>query len=171
MQRLLKQQYHENQQKKKGSGWGFEPGTKMAITIVTVCHPPPRQCMKTQVTGDMSSYFLMYEFIYGGTMCEVPPSLWWHLTHQRSISLLPRPIRVWLPRPAGVRLPFWSLVQIPTRIQFIFANFHVTAILAISTERNPNIYDFKTVTQLSFLPPFHVRSRHFSLNILLWGNR
>jgi hypothetical protein len=28
--------------KKKVSWWGFEPGTKMAITIVTVCHPPPR---------------------------------------------------------------------------------------------------------------------------------
>jgi hypothetical protein len=30
--------------------------------------------------GDMNSYFLMYEFISGGAMCEceVPPSLWRH---------------------------------------------------------------------------------------------
>ncbi len=51
-------------------------------------------CKNSKVTGDMNSYFLMYEFISGGAMCEVPPSLWRHLTHQRSISLLPRPVRV-----------------------------------------------------------------------------
>jgi hypothetical protein len=27
----------------------------------------------------MNSYFLMYEFISGRAMCEVPPSLWRHL--------------------------------------------------------------------------------------------
>ncbi len=27
--------------KKNVSGWGFEPETKMALTIVTVCHTPP----------------------------------------------------------------------------------------------------------------------------------
>jgi hypothetical protein len=51
-------------------------------------------CTHSQVTVDMNSYFLMYEFISGGAMCEVPPSLWRHLTHQPIISLLPRPIRV-----------------------------------------------------------------------------
>jgi hypothetical protein len=39
-----------------------------------------------------------------------------------------------------LRARYWSLVQIPTRIQFSFANFHVTAILAISTYRKPNIW-------------------------------
>jgi hypothetical protein len=32
-----------------------------------------------------------------------------------------------------VEARFWSLVQIPTQIQFVFANFQVTVILAIST--------------------------------------
>jgi hypothetical protein len=32
-------------------------------------------CKNSQVTVDMNSYFLMYEFISGGAMCEVPPSL------------------------------------------------------------------------------------------------
>ena len=115
--------------KKIVSGWGFEPGTKIALTIGAAPHPPPRLLRQSpfflytigyiwihmhenlghrgyefilfyqyawihRSPPDMNSYFLMYEFISGGAMCEVPPSLWRHLTHQRSISLLPRPIRV-----------------------------------------------------------------------------
>jgi hypothetical protein len=33
-------------------------------------------CMNSLVSRYMNSYFLMYEFISGGAMCEVPPSLW-----------------------------------------------------------------------------------------------
>jgi hypothetical protein len=52
----------------------------------------------------MNSY-IVSEFIFllyaGGAMCEVPPSLWRHLTNQRSISLLPWPIRVRLAAPTS----------------------------------------------------------------------
>ena len=66
--------------KKQVSGWGFKPGTKIVLAIVT---PPSvaifytKQgsdtyefiCMKTWVTGATNSYFLMYEFVSGGAMC------------------------------------------------------------------------------------------------------
>jgi hypothetical protein len=63
--------------KKNVSGWGFEPGTKISLTIVAVCHPPPHLLRQSQFfiytigyirihthenlghRGDMSSYKCM----------------------------------------------------------------------------------------------------------------
>ncbi len=97
--------------------WGFETGTNIALNRRgDSTHYPT-----TSVSGHFFIYqtrigyiwiltlcqmyefighrvyefnFLMYEFISGGGMCEVPLSLCCHLTHQHSISLLPRSIRV-----------------------------------------------------------------------------
>ncbi len=109
-QRLPKQQQHENQlYQLKQLYPGFGDLNQGPIS----CSQPPQwpffyikqgsgpydfihcaRCMNSQVTGYMNSYFLMYEFISGGAMCKVPSSLWRHLAHQYSLSLLPRPIRV-----------------------------------------------------------------------------
>ncbi len=67
-------------------------------------------------------------------------------------------------RQRRLRAQFWSLVQIPTRIQFCFANFHVTDILE-SLHKENLIYDFKTVT----LERAVVEERWGKANPSFWG--
>ncbi len=42
-------------------------------------------------------------------------------------------------RQRQLQARYWSPTEIPTRIQFFLANFHVSSILAISTYIRPNI--------------------------------
>jgi len=52
----------------------------------------------------MSSYFLMYEFISCGAMCEVLPSLWWHRCPARLSGAAD--ILCSLPSPNRTRIDF-----------------------------------------------------------------
>jgi hypothetical protein len=75
--------------KKIVSGWGFEPGTKMALTIVSVYYPPSHRGHKY--------YTIFGANTHSDAACNFCPD-------QLGCVRLPRPVRVHrLPRKLGLR--------------------------------------------------------------------
>ncbi len=136
----------------------------------------------------MNSYMCMNSY---------PGYLWIHSSGLKSMNSYPRwtkfsciwihmyPILVWyikkwqlteevgrcVARQWRLWVPFWSLVQIPTRIHF-FSNFHVTAIFAISTYRKPTfrLDESTTTTTLPSLVPWSTQPLHRNSTTLVKHN-